>query len=184
MHLYLSYGGTVIEILRPTAGTLKLVSEHIVDLEEKLKRRLDVTIAYTELEANDTKHRYSIVLNAIDHLEKLVAESQVRKLTAIDKLAKELDHHNFTYRRSKRTVEINDQFTNLDYFFSIEINDDCESVDVYYDCESLGYLGSRNYDSVDKAIEDLLKLKELDAKFKSLVADALFNLDCSKEIEE
>ena len=183
MHLYLSYAGTVIEILRPTAGTLKLVSEQIVDLEQKLKRRLDVTVAYTELEANDTKHRYSIVLNAINHLEKLVAESQARKLTAVDKLAKELDHHNFEYRKSESNLVLNEQFANLDYFFSIEINDDGESVEVYYDCESLGNIGSRNYDSIDDFIDDLVELKELDNEFKSLVADAPFSLDRSKERE-
>ena len=58
MHLYLSYSGTVIEILFPRVGTLKLLSEQIVDLEQNLGRRIDVTVAYTELEANDTKYRY------------------------------------------------------------------------------------------------------------------------------
>ena len=183
MHLYLSYGGTVIEILFPTTGTLKQTSEQIFDLEQRLTRRLDVTVAYTELEANDTKYRYRNVKDAILFLEKLVAQSQVRKLSAIDKLAKELDHHNFEYRKSENNLVLNEQFANLDYFFSIEINDDGESVEVYYDCESLGNLGSRNYDSVDDFIEDLLKLKELDNEFKSLVADAPFNLDRSKDEE-
>lgn len=183
MHLYLSYSGIVIEILFPRVGTLKLLSEQIVDLEQNLGRRIDVTVAYTELEANDAKYRYEKVEDAIDHLEKLVARSNSLKLSAINKLQKSLDQRNVKYRRKNNVLVLNEQFTNLDYFFSIEINDDGESVEVYYDCESLGNIGSRNYDSVDEVIEDLLKLKELDSKFKSLVEDAPFNLDRSKETE-
>lgn len=183
MHLYLSYSGTVIEILFPTAETLKLASEQIANLEQNFGRRIDVTVAYTELEANDAKYRYEKVEDAIDHLEKLVARSNSLKLSAIDKLSKSLDQLNVKYRRTNNVLVLNEQFTNLDYFFSIEINDDGESVEVYYDCESLGNIGSRNYDSVDEVIEDLLKLKELDSKFKSLVANAPFNLDRSKEEE-
>lgn len=183
MHLYLSYSGTVIEILFPRVGTLKLLSEQIVDLEQNLGRRIDVTVAYTELEANDTKYRYKNVEDAIAHLERLVAQYDDQKRSEIDKLAIELDQLNIKYRRTDAVLEFNEQFANLDYFFSIEINDDGESVEVYYDCESLGNIGSRNYDSVDEVIEDLLKLKELDSKFKSLVANTPFNLDRSKEEE-
>lgn len=79
MHLYLSYSGTMIEILFPRVGTLKLLSEQIVDLEQNLGRRIDVTVAYTELEANDTKYRYKNVEDAIAHLERLVAQYDDRK---------------------------------------------------------------------------------------------------------
>ena len=181
MHLYLSFGGIVLEILFPTTRTLGQASEQIFDLEQKLKRRLDVTVAYTELEANDVDYCFKNVEDAIAHLEEFIAESSVLKLSAIDKLAKALDQQNVEHRRKNNVLVLNEQFTNLDYFFSIEINDDGESVEVYYDCESLGNIGSRNYDSVDEVIEDLLKLKELDSKFKSLVANAPFNLDRSKE---
>ena len=183
MHLYLSYSGTVIEILRPTAGTLKLASEQIFNLEQKLQRHLDVTVAYTELEANDAEYCYEKVEDAIDHLERLVKQSEDDKQSAISLLSEVLDQCNVKYCRKNNVLVLNEQFTNLDYFFSIEINDDGESVEVYCDCESLGNIGSRNYDSVDEVIEDLLKLKELDSKFKSLVANALFNLDRSKEKE-
>ena len=183
MHLYLSYSGTVIEILFPRVGTLKLLSEQIVDLEQNLGRRIDVTVAYTELEANDAKYRYEKVEDAIDHLEKLVARSNSLKLSAIDKLSKSLDQLNVKYRRKNNVLEFNDRFANLDYFFSIEINADGKSVDVYHDCETLRDLGSEEYDSIDDVIKDLLKLKELDTKFKSLVEDAPFNLDRSKETE-
>lgn len=181
MHLYLSFGGIVLEILFPTTRTLGQASEQIFDLEQKLKRRLDVTVAYTELEANDVDYCFKNVEDAIAHLEEFIAESSVLKLSAIDKLAKALDQQNVEHRRKNNVLVLNEQFTNLDYFFSIEINDDGESVEVYYDCESLGNIGSKNYDSVDEVIEDLLKLKELDSKFKSLVANAPFNLDRSKE---
>lgn len=183
MHLYLSYSGTVIEILFPRVGTLKLLSEQIVDLEQNLGRRIDVTVAYTELEANDTKYRYKNVEDAIAHLERLVAQYDDQKRSEIDKLAIELDQLNIKYRRTDAVLEFNEQFANLDYFFSIRIMENGESAYVYYDCETLGNIGSRNYDSVDEVIEDLLKLKELDTKFKSLVEDAPFNLDCSKEKE-
>lgn len=183
MHLYLNYAGNVIEILFPTAYTLQLTSEQIVNLEQKLKRRLDVTVAYTELEANDTKYRFKSIKDAIDHLEKLVTQSDDQKRSGIDKLAIELDQLNIKYRRTDAVLEFNEQSTNLDYFFSIRIMENGESAYVYYDCETLGDLGSRNYDSVDEVIEDLLKLKELDSKFKSLVANAPFNLDRSKEEE-
>ena len=181
MHLYLRYAGTVIEILFPTSGTLKLVSEQIFDLEQKLQRRLDVTVAYTELEANDIKYRYKSVEDAIAHLEKLVAQYDDVKRSEIDKLAIALDQLNVKYRRTDAVLKFNEQFANLDYFFSIEINEDGESVNVYYDCEILGNLGSRDYTSIDDVIEDIVRLKELDTQFKSLVADAPFNLDRSKE---
>lgn len=183
MHLYLSYAGNVIEILFPRVGTLKLVSEQIFNLEQKLQRHLDVTVAYTELEANDAEYCYEKVEDAIDHLERLVKQSEDDKQSAISLLSEVLDQCNVKHCRKNNVLVLNEQFTNLDYFFSIEINDDGESVEVYYDCESLGNIGSRNYDSVDEVIEDLLKLKELDSKFKSLVEDAPFNLDCSKEKE-
>lgn len=181
MHLYLSYGGTVIEILFPTTRTLGQSSEQIFDLEQKLKRRLDVTVAYTELEANDVEYRFKNVEDAIAHLEEFIAESSVLKLSAIDKLAKALDQQNVEYRRKDDVLEFFDCFANLDYFFSIRIMENGESVYVYYDCESLADLGSITYASIDHVIEDLVKLKELDAKFKSLVANAPFNLDRSKE---
>lgn len=103
------------------------------------------------------------------------------KLSAIDKLAKALDQQNVKYRRNDDVLEFFDCFANLDYFFSIRIMENGESVYVYYDCESLADLGSITYASIDHVIEDLLKLKELYAKFKSLVANAPFNLDRSKE---
>ena len=181
MHLYLSYSENVIEILFPTAYTLQLTSEQIVNLEQKLKRRLDVTVAYTELEANDTRYRFKSIKDAIDHLEKLVAQSDDQKRSAIDKLAIALTQHHFTYRQADNLIEINDQFANLDYFFSIRIMNNGEAAYVYYDCEILGDLGSITYSSIDDVIKDLVKLKELDTKFKSLVADAPFNLDRSKE---
>lgn len=181
MHLYLRYAGTVIEILFPTSGTLKLTSEQIFDLEQKLQRRIDVTVAYTELEVNDTKYRYKSVEDAIAHLEKLVAQYDDTKRSEIDKLAIALDQINVKYRRTDAVLEFNEQFANLDYFFSIRIMENGESVYVYYDCESLADLGSITYASIDHVIEDLVKLKELDAKFKSLVANAPFNLDRSKE---
>lgn len=184
MHLYLKYAETVIEILFPTSETLKLVSEQIFDLEQKLTRRLDVTVAYTELEANDAKYRYNDVEDAIAHLEKLVARSCALKLSAIDKLSKALDQLNVKHRRTDTVLEFNEQFANLDYFFSIKIMQDGESAYVYYDCESLADLGSITYASIDDVIEDIVRLKELDKRFKSLVADAPFNLDRSKEKEE
>ena len=171
----------MIEILFPTTRTLKQTSEQIFNLEQELQRRLDVTVVYTELEADDTKHRFKVVEDAIAHLEKLVAESDDLKLSAIDKLAKALDQLNVEYRRKDDVLEFFDCFANLDYFFSIRIMENGESVYVYYDCESLADLGSITYASIDHVIEDLLKLKELDAKFKSLVANAPFNLDRSKE---
>lgn len=180
MHLYLRYADTVIEILFPTSGTLKLTSEQIFDLEQKLQRRIDVTVAYTELEANDTKYRYKSVEDAIAHLEKLVAQYDETKRSEIDKLAIALDQMNVKYRRTDAVLEFNEQFANLDYFFSIRIMENGESVYVYYDCEILGNLGSVTYISIDSFIEDLVKWKELDTKFKSLVADAPFNLDRSK----
>ncbi len=183
MHLYLKYAKTVIEILFPTSGTLKLVSEQIFDLEQKLQRSLDVTVAYTELEANDAKYRYKSVEDAIAHLEKLVAQYDDVKRSEIDKLSIALDQLNIKYRRTDDLLEFFDQFANLDYFFSIRIMQNGESAYVYYDCESLGDLGSITYVSIDSVIEDIVKLKELDAKFKSLVADAPFNLDRSKEEE-
>lgn len=183
MHLYLKYAGNVIEILFPTSGTLKLLSEQIFDLEQKLQRRLDVTVAYTELEANDTKYRYKNVEDAIAHLEKLAAQYDEAKRSEIDKLAIALDQLNVKYRRMDSVLEFNEQFANLDYFFSIRIMENCESVYVYYDCEILGDLGSITYSSIDDVIKDLVKLKELDTKFKSLVADAPFNLDRSKAEE-
>lgn len=181
MHLYLRYAGIVIEILFPTSGTLKLASEQIFDLEQTLQRRLDVTVAYTELEANDTKYRYKSVEDAIAHLEKLVAQYDQTKRSEIDKLAIALDQLNVKYRRTDAVLEFNEQFANLDYFFSVKIMENGESVYVYYDCEILGNLGSVTYISIDSFIEDLVKWKELDTKFKSLVADAPFNLDRSKE---
>ena len=183
MHLYLRYAGTVIEILFPTSGTLKLASEQIFDLEQTLQRRLDVTLAYTELEANDTKYRYKSVEDAIAHLEKLVAQYDQTKRSEIDKLAIALDQLNVKYRRTDAVLEFNEQFANLDYFFSVKIMENGESVYVYYDCEILGNLGSVTYISIDSFIEDLVKWKELDTKFKSLVEDAPFNLDRSKETE-
>lgn len=184
MHLYLSFGGIVIEILFPTTRTLGQTSEQIFNLEQKLKRRLDVTVAYTELEANDVEYRFKNVEDAIAHLEEFIAESSVLKLSAIDKLAKALDQQNVEYRRKDDVLEFFDRFANLDYFFSISIMSNGVSAYVYYDCESLADLGSITYASIDDFIEDLLKLKELDAKFKSLVADAPFNLDRSKEVED
>lgn len=181
MHLYLRYAGTVIEILFPTSGTLKLASEQIFDLEQTIQRRLDVTVAYTELEANDTKYRYKSVEDAIAHLEKLVAQYDQTKRSEIDKLAIALDQLNVKYRRTDAVLEFNEQFANLDYFFSVKIMENGESVYVYYDCEILGNLGSVTYISIDSFIEDLVKWKELDTKFKSLVEDAPFNLDRSKE---
>lgn len=181
MHLYLSYGGTVIEILFPTSETLKLVSEQIFNLEQRLERCLDVTVAFTELEANDAKYRYKSVEDAIAHLEKLVDQYDDVKRSEIDKLAIALDQLHIKYRRTDDLLEFFDQFANLDYFFSIRIMQNGESAYVYYDCESLADLGSITYASIDHVIEDLLKLKELDAKFKSLVANAPFNLDRSKE---
>lgn len=183
MHLYLSYAGTVIEILFPTAETLKLASEQIANLEQNFERRIDVTVAYTELEANDTKHRYEKVEDAIAHLERLVAHSDDQKRSEIDKLAIELDQLNIKYRRTDAVLEFNEQFANLDYFFSIRIMENGESAHVYYGCEILGDLGSITYSSIDDVIKDLVKLKELDTQFKSLVADAPFNLDRSKETE-
>ena len=183
MRLYLNYSGNVIEILFPTAHTLQLTSEQIVNLEQKLQRRLDVTVAYTELEANDTKYRYKSVEDAIAHLEKLADQYDEAKKSEIDKLAIALDQLNVKYRRTDAVLEFNEQFANLDYFFSIRIMENGESAYVYYDCESLGNLGSITYSSIDNVIEDLVKLKELDTKFKSLVADAPFNLDRSKETE-
>ena len=183
MHLYLSYAGNVIEILFPTSGTLKLASEQIFELEQTLQRRLDVTVAYTELESTDTKYRFKSIKDAIDHLEKLVSQSDNQKRSEIDKLAIALTQHNFTYRQADNLIEINDQFANLDYFFSIRIMNNGEAAYVYYDCETLGDLGSITYSSIDEVIKDLVKLKELDSKFKSLVADAPFNLDRSKETE-
>lgn len=181
MHLYLSYSGTVIEILFPTSGTLKQASEQIFNLEQKLQRRLDVTVAYTELEANDTKHRYKSVEDAIAHLERLVKQSEDDKQSAISMLSKVLDQCNIKYRRTNDMIEFNDRFANLDYFFSIKVNDSCKSIEVDYSCESLEDLDSRDYSSIDDVIADLVRLKELDSKFKSLVADAPFNLDRSKE---
>lgn len=181
MHLYLSYGETVIEILFPTTRTLGQASEQIFDLEQKLKRRLDVTVAYTELEANDVDYRFKNVEDAITHLEEFIAESSVLKLSAIDKLAKALDQQNVEYRRKDDVLEFNEQFANLDYFFSIRIMENGVSAYVYYDCESLGQLGSRDYSSVKDFIKDLMKLKDLDTKFKSLVEYAPFSLDRSKE---
>lgn len=183
MHLYLKYTENVIEILFPTSETLKQASEQIVNLEQKLQRRLDVTVAYTELEANDTKYRYKSVEDAIAHLERLAAQYDEAKRSEIDKLAIALDQLNIKYRRTKAILEFNEQFANLDYFFSIRIMENGESAYVYYDCESLGNLGSITYSSIDNVIEDLVKLKELDTKFKSLVANAPFNLDRSKETE-
>lgn len=183
MHLYLSYAGNVIEILFPRVGTLKLVSEQIFNLEQNLERRIDVTVAYTELEANDAEYCYEKVEDAIDHLEKLVARSNSLKLSAIDKLSKALDQCNVEYRRTNDMIEFNDRFANLDYFFSIKVNDGCKSIEVDYSCESLEDLDSRVYGSIDDVIADLMKLKELDSKFKSLVEDAPFNLDRSKEKE-
>lgn len=184
MHLYLKYAETVIEIMFPTSETLKLVSEQIFNLEQTLQRRLDVTVAYTELEANDTKYRYKSVEDAIAHLEKFVAQSYALKLSAIDKLAKALDRYDFKHRKSEDKIAFNDRFANLDYSFSIKINDDGKSVEVCYDCESLDDLRFRIYDSIEDCIDDLLKLKELDNQFKTLVADAPFNLDLSKTTEE
>ena len=184
MHLYLKYAETVIEILFSTSETLKLASEQIFNLEQKLRRCLDVTVAYTELEANDVDYRFKNVEDAIAHLEEFIAESSVLKLSAIDKLAKALDQLNVKYRRTDDTLEFNRQFANLDYFFSVKIKENGESAYVYYDCESLGDLGSITYASIDDVIEDIVKLKELDKQFKSLVADAPFNLDRSKEKEE
>ena len=181
MHLYLKYAGNVIEILFPTSETLKLASEQIFDLEQKLQRRLDVTDAYTELEANDTKYRYKSVEDAIAHLEKLADQYDEAKKSEIDKLAIALDQLNVKYRRTDAVLEFNEQFANLDYFFSVKIMENGESAYVYYDCEILGNLGSVTYISIDSFIEDLVKWKELDTKFKSLVADAPFNLDRSKE---
>ena len=181
MHLYLRYVGTVIEILFPTSETLKQASDQIFNLEQKLQRRLDVTVAYTELEANDTKYRYKSVEDAIAHLEKLVAQYDETKRSEIDKLAIALDQLNVKYRRTDTVLEFNEQFANLDYFFSIRIMENGEYAYVYYDCEILGNLGSVTYSSIDIFIEDLVKWKELDTKFKSLVADAPFNLDRSKE---
>lgn len=183
MHLYLRYARNVIEILFPTSETLKLASEQIFNLEQKLQRRLDVTVAYTELEANDTKYRYKSVEDAIAHLERLAAQYDEAKRSEIDKLAIALDQLNVKYRRTDSVLEFNEQFANLDYFFSIRIMENDESAYVYYDCESLGDLGSITYSSIDRVIEDLVKLKELDTKFKSLVEDAPFNLDRSKETE-
>lgn len=183
MHLYLNYTGTVIEILFPTTYTLQLTSEQIVNLEQKLKRRLDVTVAYTELEATDTKYRFKSIKDAIDHLEKLVSQSDNQKRSEIDKLAIALTQHNFTYRQADNLIEINDQFANLDYFFSIRIMNNGEAAYVYYNCGALGDLGSITYSSIDDVIADLVKLKELDSKFKSLVADAPFNLDRSKKTD-
>lgn len=99
------------------------------------------------------------------------------KLSAIDKLTKALDQRNVKYRRTNDLLEFHDRFVNLDYFFSIKIRENGESVYVYYDCESLGDLGSRDYDSIEDVIDDFVKLKELDTKFKSLVANAPFELD-------
>ena len=177
MYLYLNYTGTVIEILFPTSVTLKKTAEQIFNLEQTLQRRLDVTVAYTELEANDTKYRYKSVEDAIAHLEKLVAQYDDVKRSAIDKLAIALDQLNVKYRRTDAVLEFKEQFANLDYFFSIEIRENGESVNVYYDCESLGDLGSRDYDSIEDVIDDFVKLKELDTKFKSLVVNAPFELD-------
>lgn len=177
MYLYLNYAGTVIEILFPTSGTLTKTAEQIFNLEQTLRRRLDVTVAYTELEANDTKYRYKSVEDAIAHLEKLVAQYDETKRSKIDKLAIALDQLNVKYRRTDAVLEFNEQFANLDYFFSIRIMENGESAYVYYDCEILGNLGSVTYSSIDDVIEDLVKLKELDAKFKSLVANAPFELD-------
>lgn len=183
MHLYLKYAGNVIEILFPTSRTLKLASEQIFGLEQKLQLSLDVTVAYTELEANDTKYRYKSVEDAIAHLEKLAAQYDETKRSEIDKLSIALDQLNIKYRRTDAVLEFNEQFANLDYFFSIRIMKNGEFVYVYHDCESLGDLGSITYSSIDDVIEDLVKLKELDTKFKSLVEDAPFNLDRSKETE-
>ena len=183
MHLYLSYSGTVIEILFPRVGTLKLLSEQIVDLEQNLGRRIDVTVAYTEFEANDTRYRYKLVKDAIAHLERLVKQSEDDKQSAISLLSEVLDQCNVKYCRTNDLIEFNDRFANLDYFFSIKVNDGCKSIEVDYSCESLRDLDSRAYSSIDDVIYDLMKLKELDSKFKSLVEDAPFNLDRSKEEE-
>lgn len=177
MYLYLNYAGTVIEILFPTSGTLKKTAEQIFYLEQKLKRRLDISVDYTELEINDIQYRYKSVEDAIIFLTKLVELSDDLKLSAIDKLTKVLNHHNVKYRRANDLLEFHDRFANLEYFFSIKIKENSESVYVYYDCESLGDLGSRDYDSIEDVINDFVKLKELDTKFKSLVADAPFELD-------
>ena len=183
MHLYLSYSGTVIEILFPTAETLKLTSEQIANLEQNFGRRIDVTVAYTELEANDAKYRYEKVEDAIDYLERLVKQSEDDKQSAISMLSEVLDQCNIKYRRTNDLIDFNDRFANLDYFFSIKVNEGCKSIEVDYSCESLEDLDSRVYGSIDDVIKDLLKLKELDTKFKSLVEDAPFNLDRSKQKE-
>lgn len=177
MHLYLNYAGTVIEILFPTSGTLKKTAEQIFNLEQKLKRRLDVSVDYTELETNNIQYRYENVEDAIIFLAKLVELSGDLKLSAIDKLTKVLNQHNVKYRRTNNLLEFHDRFVNLDYFFSIKIRENGESVYVYYDCENLGDLGSRDYDSIEDVIDDFVKLKELDNKFKSLVVNAPFELD-------
>ena len=177
MYLYLNYAGTVIEILFPTSGTLAKTAEQIFNLEQTLRRRLDVAVAYTELEANDAKYRYKSVEDAIARIEKLAAQYDDVKRSEIDKLAIALDQLNVKYRRANDLLEFHDRFANLEYFFSIKIKENSESVYVYYDCESLGDLGSRDYDSIEDVINDFVKLKELDTKFKSLVADAPFELD-------
>lgn len=180
MYLYLNYTGTVIEILFPTSGTLKKTAEQIFNLEQKLKRHLDVSVNYTELETNNIQYRYENVEDAIIFLTKIVELSDDLKLSAIDKLTKVLNQHNVKYRRTDDLLEFHDRFANLDYFFSIKIRENGESVYVYYDCESLGDLGSRDYDSIENVIDDFVKLKELDAKFKYLVENAPFELDKSR----
>lgn len=184
MHLYLRYAETVIEISCLSSKELKDVSEQIFNLEKKFQRRINVTVAYTDLEANDTKEYFHNVENAISYLEELILRSDSVKESVLDEIITILKQNQISYRAKDTCIEINECFANLDYFFSVELNEDGESASVYYDCESLGQLGSRDYSSVKDFIKDLTKLKDLDTKFKSLVEYAPFNLDRSKEEEE
>ena len=176
MHLYLNYNKTVIEILCLSSETLKSASERLVELEKKLQRQLNLTVVYTELEANDSTRFFNSVYNAFEYLEELIAEAALDRESALNDLAETLQKHQISYRVRLDRIEIDEKFANLDYFFSVNIDKDSKNVHVYYDSSNLSRSGSRDYESIDEFIADILALKDLDAQFKTLVADTPFAL--------
>lgn len=171
MHLYLNYNHYVIELLNPTLESLAVVTDQLECLKSKYRDFSKISIAYSDIEADDVDYQTLLIDEVISHLRAVAEEKKIE----IDKSVKEiedilrdtLDLESVLILNGYRSLKVSMKIAGRRNEFTIKpINDGRVSVE--HDVMSLTTSDYHEFDSAKELAEKLHDLQILEKKAKDL----------------
>ena len=171
MHLYLNYNHYVIELLNPTLESLGIITDQLECLKSKYRDFSEISIAYTDLEADDVDYQTLLLDEVISHLRAIAEEKKIE----IDKSVKEiedvlretLDLESVLILNGYRSLKVSMKIAGRRNEFTIKpVSDGRVSAD--HDVMSLTTSDYHEFDSAEKLAEKLHDLQILEKKAKDL----------------